>query len=564
MVWCVDMRRVGTRAAWVVAVWACLLLAPATVGAPFPDGRLATRSDAASLLCPAAELLGPCVRARLATLGSGELIAPPGVRRAAALLGRGITIADERVFRGPDEVRIRYTTAAAGFDRTDPTDGSGNGVPDVVEAVALGAWQARGLLLRQFELPRPAVSDILLVELGDRIDGYVLPNASGGWSLVLDSTPSDGAEGARRGAIRMYSYAVARASSPGFPGPWAEAVATWAALSIDGSPDPPTLQVMSSRTRTLDQGLDIEDPAAAAGNALWLAFLEDAYGLGAVRATIEELGRSVPVDAALDRAIRRSSRGDLFAALREFHLWAVVVGERADLHHFSFAAALDAPAFATRAEGLPVISIREARAVAPLGASHALLVPGESDGGLHVRFEGDFLATWEADLLLVSETGAPRRVPFWLGAEGRGEVTVPLRGVREAVLLVRNLASVDGVAHRYSVTAFHEPHFPFELGALEVRRIDGPAGGILVAWDTASEQALVGFNVVRVDAEAGPEVVVNPVWIPALGGRNEPAAYRFLDRTADPLRAYSYRIEAITTDGIASSSQPVLAPRSAR
>jgi len=564
MVSCAEMRGVLPRAICVAVLFAASIGMTAVGGAPFPDARPTTRADAASLLCPGAEAIGACVRARLTEIGGGQPIAPPAIRRSTALLARGIALAEERTFGGPDDLRIRFTTAAMAFDRTDATDGSDNGVPDVVEAVALGAWQARGLLLRQFELPRPSVTEILLVELGDRIDGYALPTGGGALSLVLDGTPSDGAEGARRAAIRMYAYAVARGSGPGVPAPWAEAIAMWAALSIDGAPDLPTARALSLRTRTLESGLDVQDPAIAAGNALWLAFLEEAYGLGAVRATIEELGRSLPVEAALDRAVRRSSRGDLFAALRDFHLWCVMAGDRADLHHFPFASVLDTPIFATRTEGLPAIAIREAQAVSPLGASHALLVPGESEGGLHVRFEGDFLATWEADLLLVAENGAPRRVPFALGPEGRGELTVPLRGIRDAVLLVRNLASVDGAAHRYSLTAFHEPRFPFDLVTLDARSVDGRSGGVLVAWETASEHALVGFNVVRVEADGGSEVVVNPAWIPAMGGRAEPAAYRFLDRSTDPLRAYSYRIEGLTTDGIASSSPPVLVPRSTR
>jgi len=544
----------------LIVALALLVAAPLSSAAPFPEARPTTRGDAVAALCPGAEDAGPCVRARLFEIGADSRVGPPALRRATAILGRGAALAEERVFRGPDDLRIRYTTADGGFDRTDPADGSGNAVPDVVEGVALGAWQARGLLLRQLELPRPPVSELVLVELGDRLDGYVIPSAAG-FSLVLDSTPIDGAEGARRAAIRLYAYAVARGSSTGFPVRWAEAIAAWATLSIDGAPDAATTRDLSLRVQTLDAGLDPTDPRSGAGNALWLAFLEDAYGLGAVRATIEELGRLAQTEPALDRALRRSSTDDLRAAFREFHLWAVLVGDRADLRHLPFASRLDSPTFATRAEGLPAIAIREASPVAPLGASHVLLVPGESRGGLHVRFEGDFLATWEADLLLVAETGALRRVPLSVGPEGRSDVTVPVHGVHEALLLVRNLDSVDGAPHRYSITAFHEPHFPFELATLDASRVEDGTGGVLVTWETVGEQSLVGFNVVRADVDSGLEVVVNPVWIPALGGRAEPAAYRFLDRGADRERTYAYRIEGITNEGIAAASRSVLGPR---
>jgi hypothetical protein len=528
--------------------------------ASFPEPRPATRIEAVSTLCPSSVPQGPCVRTRVIELATEARPAPIGVRRAAALLSRSAPLVDERAFRGPDDLHIRYTTAPGSLDRTDPADGSGNGVPDIVEGVALGAWQARGLLQRQLELPRVLVTDVALVELGDRIDGYLIPGADESWSLVLDATPVDGAEGARRSAIRLYAYAVARSLST-MPSRWAEAVAAWTVLSVDGAPDAEATALLSQRTRFLHAGLDA-DPVAGAGNALWLAFLEEAYGLAAVRATIEDLGR-LPPSLALDSAVRRTTSDDLRAAFREFHLWAVLVGDRADSRHFPFAARLAPPAFATSSEGLPALAIRESAPVAPLGASHVLLVPDESHGGLHLRFEGDALASWDVDLLLAAYGGALRRVPVSVGPDGRGEVTVPLPGVRDAMLLVRNLSSSDDGAHRYSVTAFHEPRFPFELASLDAAWMP-ESRDVLVSWETTSEQSLVGFNVIRADVESGLEVAINPVWIPAMGDRDEPAAYRFLDHAADPERAYTYRIEGITNEGIAAASRSVLAPRRVR
>jgi hypothetical protein len=554
MVWSVG-RRGPSVLLWLgVAGLATLDLSAAS----FPEPRPATRSEAVTTLCPPSASQGPCVRTRVIELATEARLAPLGIRRAAAVLSRSAPLMDERDFRGPDDLHIRYTTSPASLDRTDPADGSGNGVPDIVEGVALGAWQARGLLQRQLELPRALVTDVALVELGDRIDGYLIPGADDSWSLVLDATPLDGAEGARRSAIRLYAYAVARSLST-MPSRWAEAVAAWTVLSVDGAPDAEATALLSQRTRSLHAGLDA-DPGA--GDSLWLAFLEEAYGLAAVRATIEDLGR-LPPALALDSAVRRTTSDDLRAAFREFHLWTVLVGDRADSRHFPFAARLASPTFATSAEGLPALAIRESAPVAPLGASHVLLVPDESHGGLHVRFEGDALASWDVDLVLAAFGGALRRVPVSVGPDGRGEVTVPLPGVRDALLLVRNLSSSDDGAHRYSVTAFHEPRFPFELASLEAAWTP-EARGVLVSWETTSEQSLVGFNVVRADVESGLEVVINPVWVPAMGDRDEPAAYRFLDPSADPERAYAYRIEGVTNEGIAAASRSVLAPRRVR
>ena len=555
-----SVKSRGIRAAGSCVVLVATF-AGATIGeaAPFPDPRPANRAEAVSMLCAGVSAAGPCVRSRLPEVVPDTRFGVPS-RRAVAMLMLGLDLPESSVFPGPDAVKIRYSTAEGRPDRIDPADGSRNGVPDVVEGVALGAWQARGLLQRQLELPRPSLNEVVLVELGDRLDGYIVPNGSQAFTLVLDATPADGPEGARRAAIRLYGYAAARGSAAALPARWAEAVGAWTAVSIDGAPDASAAAEMSARGRMLHTGLDTPDPILAAGNALFLAFLEEAHGLAAVRAAIEELGRSLPVPAALDLALRRSSREDLRTALREFHLWSVLVGERADRHHLRFAGHLEPPAFASAADGLPAIAIREAPPVAPLGASHMRFAFDEPQGGLQVRFEGDLLATWEADLLLVGEARGLRRVPLYVSAEGRGEITVPIRGVREALLLVRNLDSADGESHRYSVTAFHEPSFPFELVVLDARRIEESTGDVLVTWETASERSLVGFNVLRADVDSGREVVVNPVWIPAMGDRTDPATYRFLDRDVDPRRAYTYRIEGITTEGIPAASRSVPGP----
>jgi len=72
---------------------------------------------------------------------------------------------------------------------------------------------------------------------------------------------------------------------------------------------------------------------------------------------------------------------------------------------------------------------------------------------------------------------------------------------------------------------------------------------------------LIGFNVLRVRENGGSEVVVNPVWIPALGDRGRPTSYHFQDRDVDPDASYIYRVQGITSDGLTSTSDPVVARR---
>jgi hypothetical protein len=79
---------------------------------------------------------------------------------------------------------------------------------------------------------------------------------------------------------------------------------------------------------------------------------------------------------------------------------------------------------------------------------------------------------------------------------------------------------------------------------------------VVVAWDTAAEYDLVGFNILRRVANGDEEQTVNPVWIPALGGFADETSYRYVDRTARPGVSYVYRIQGITTSGLSSFSEP--------
>jgi hypothetical protein len=79
---------------------------------------------------------------------------------------------------------------------------------------------------------------------------------------------------------------------------------------------------------------------------------------------------------------------------------------------------------------------------------------------------------------------------------------------------------------------------------------------VVVAWDTAIEHDLVGFNILRRAEGSDAEQTVNPVWIPALGGFADETSYRYVDRSAEPGVNYGYRIQGITTSGLSSYSEP--------
>jgi hypothetical protein len=276
-----------------------------------------------------------------------------------------------------------------------------------------------------------------------------------------------------------------------------------------------------------------------------------------VRVAIAELAAGAPPPAAFERAVGGAGGIDLAGAFREFHLWALLVGTRADRFHFPFASDLAGPRFVSEAEGLPALSIQADPAVAAWGAVQIRIRPEPPRGGMRIRFEGEFAGRWEADVLLIGRDGTKRRLPVAL-IEGRGESVFPADALSEVVLLVRQLSSEDRVARRYTYAVHAERGYPVELVALDVAAAGGPADGVAVTWETASEQDLIGFNVLRSREEGGPAVRVNPVWIPALGDASNATAYRYLDRTVEPGVRYDYRVEAITRDGLTSVSDPVV------
>jgi hypothetical protein len=548
----------------IAAAWlAAGAPADASVRDPFPDPRPATQAAAVALV--AGEVPPPqgCLTPRIQSLQQPAYGRNPTVLRALASLEQRSFGGVQEVVYTPEGVRIIYTTDTSGFDAISPADADSNGRPDLLDPIVDGLGAARDLLVDRLGLPAPTNLQVALLELGPGVDGYSvsrsgLPNQQ---TIVLDASPNPGAAPARRAAIHQYAHAVARAAGPRFPTEWGEALATWATLALDGGPDTVTAGLLSERIERLADGLTSEDLDLAPGNALWFAFLEQAHGLAAVRVTVQELTRPGPVELALDRALRRVAGRSLAEAFREFHLWAVLVGHRADRHHFGFASRLSPVPVASEVDGLPALSVLADPAVAVWGATQVRIRPGEATGGLQVRFEGEFGAGWEADLLLFGTDGARHRVPVEANSEGQGQITVPLAGLEEALLLIRSLGGDDSAPRRYTYAAHSESGYPFDLTALEAAPATG-GRGVDVAWQTASEQELIGFNILRIREAGGSEVVVNPVWIPALGDLDNATSYRYLDLSAEPGTAYLYRVQGITKDGLTSLSRAVPVERS--
>ena len=523
---------------------------------PFPEARPLTGAGAAKLLADRADASGTCLVPALRRLGSSVPFGQrPGIRLSLHVLRGEFPLEGARLLQAEQGLRVRYTVEPGAAGRVDPADLDGNGRPDLLDAVLQGWSEATNLVEAQLGIAAPQSTEIVLADLGE-FDGYVVTETNG-VRIVLHASPTDGAAGARRAAMHHAAHAAVAASAPDLPGEWDEAFASWIEIAIDDDPGAALAERLSARTRRLASGLLDDDLALAAGNALWLAFLDELHGRTAVRVTLEELSGGGDVETALDHALARVSGDDAAGALREFQLWTILVGDRADGLHFSFADRLTDPGFASTARGLPALSVRADRAVGTLGASQVLLLPHAEQGGMRVRFEGDCAARWQADLILVDTQGMIRRLGIPLSETGGGELLVPLEGLAEAMLLARNLGSEDGQPHSYTYAASLETDYPYVLAAMSATELPDADGGVLVTWETASERQMVGYDVIREQEPDGRPVQLNPVWIPAVGDESHATEYHFLDRSAEQGASYRYRIRGVTLQGLFDLSPPV-------
>ena len=74
-----------------------------------------------------------------------------------------------------------------------------------------------------------------------------------------------------------------------------------------------------------------------------------------------------------------------------------------------------------------------------------------------------------------------------------------------------------------------------------------------MTWETESEIANEGFNVLRRTGKKGDYEAINGALIPAEGGPAFGEAYEFVDDTAKLGRKYSYLLEDIDTSGLKTS-----------
>lgn len=521
----------------------------------FPERPLSTRQQAERVLASGDLALADSLSVRIARALAPEAGSPASWTEAARLLS-----VERRDVDGTEQTILSDGSTVVSLLPATPDDRIRRGfdLADAVATIERARSETATLLGDVLAMDRFEPVDIVLAPIGADVEGYAVPAAANGTPvrIVLDPRGLAGSGSLLRAASREIAFAALSVGHPAVEPGWIDAIARWAAFRVAGT-DEATLALFEERRDRFREGLATTDPALAPGNALWFAWLDEAIGGHAIRVSLEELGRTSALDEALDPIAARAAGTTGASLLREFQLWCVLTGALDDGRHLSFAGRLRDPSFAAAIDWLPAISVQSDEPIAPLGGSAFRIAPDGDVGGMGIRFEGGFEARWSADVLLRLADGATHRVPIRLDA-GRGEVTVPLAGLDEVILLVRNDGSDTGGASRFTWAAIPVRGFPLELSRLEARWVDGAARGIVVDWETASEHRLLGFDIVRTPAEGGLTRRVNPVWIPAIGDAAKPAAYRFLDPTAEAGRAYLYRIEGITLEGLRSPTRPVL------
>ncbi len=82
------------------------------------------------------------------------------------------------------------------------------------------------------------------------------------------------------------------------------------------------------------------------------------------------------------------------------------------------------------------------------------------------------------------------------------------------------------------------------------------ASGPIVEWETSYEHGTVGFQLYRKDDGAADFVRLNERLLPGVITAPQGGIYRFADSTAKPDRAYTYRLDEVTADGMVNSYGP--------
>lgn len=333
---------------------------------------------------------------------------------------------------------------------------------------------------------------------------------------------------------------------------WREASASWLAGNL-GRERALSSSDLGQRFADLDRSpASAASSTAATASILW--FLDARFGGESVRRVWEELGAAggEPL-VALMRVL--DARGEkLDETIEGYSAWLVAEARRRGVASTTRPAA----EFVLEPASLPIHETISARAPEPWGMALLRFDASEIIGGLHLELQAQPGAPWVASALLVPYgSDIPNsRVTLARFPDGRAEVTIPTSDVAEVILVVANLGQPGRLL--FSVAATTDGAFPF---VLEDVRATPTAEGVRVSWDTAREEDVFGWRVLRTEADGEAFRPLGQILAPSvsLGQGQGGGEYRFVDTAVEAGRVYYYMVQAITSVGLLGSTHVVSA-----
>ncbi|HKQ99014.1 MAG TPA: hypothetical protein VJV75_14155 [Candidatus Polarisedimenticolia bacterium] len=562
------------RLASVLPIFLCLALPALAAPGDAAGVRLSTLTQAGldRQASPAAIADGP--GAVLAALAGAEnfpsacatpiLLAPeknePGeaFRSALALLAAAPVRPDERVIPTRDG---RFALHAL----LTPARESGHGAESVArisEALQAARAYLTGTLGFADPAPGPERLAVYLVRLGHGVEGYAVPAGAVGRGaapfVVLDAAlPADRVMPA---ALHQLAH-LAIVDAAHAEAWWQEATASYLTLAATGDVEAQRPALAAALASPAD-GLLTDALAGMPGNLLWPLFLAERTGdPDVVRQIWLAMAESAvdPLEAA-DQILRRQYGLDGIAALRERAIWSLYTGSRADGLHFAAARSMPEAAFLNLAPALP-ITLGPIDSIEPAGSLAFRLPSDHSQGSLLLEARGDGGRPGIDLLVFYPGESQPALIPVpFDGPTGR--VLVPWVEAREAWIILRNDAfGPRAEPTRFDVHLGRNPLAPFDLAAFTAT----PLGrGVSLEWTTASEEGLLGWNVLRASDPTGPFTRINAVAVPAMGDGRGDTGYLFVDESARAGRRYYYALEGVTVAGLSQRTHVTSARVAAR
>lgn len=478
----------------------------------------------------------------------------------------------------PESVRVgdwlvvHFTTDISSPHSVDGWDGNHNGIPDVVDRVAVAAESFFDIAVRRYGFtvdggPHESGTvplDLFLMRLPDPVRGMTLPPAaaaSGQPDLPVilvdpDALMQEGSWGTvphQLAHASLFSYTVR------LPAWWEEGSAVWLEKEVTNDMASHGRSV-AARLRSPQTSLATDAVELLPGGYLWPLFLVEAHGddPSIVRRIWERAADpdSGTLRAIADGVLRNAGEASFEAAFMRFAIWNSYTGRRDDGQHYLFGSHLPEPASPSTYDTFPSVARPEDTALPPLATRVISLEGRATRGGLDFHFFGQEDSRWQV-AAMAGDPENPRRAYFLelpVDEMSRGRLRLPWNDMSRLTIFIQNVGTESDGAGRIGFTALHDPGYPFTLAGFSAR---GEQGQVVLEWATTEEADLLGWNIYRSLDPLQGFTRVNRLLLPGGGDSREQTNYMFVDDTAAPGGQVYYYLEGITLTGFSQSSHIV-------